>query len=144
MGILKKAALATATLAGLRWLERQRPLRNATQPLPGRAATDTLMLTTASVVNATLVSPAMTQTRAFANRHGVGIVPALAGPTWLKDTASIILLDASFYAWHRLMHRAGALWRLHLVHHIDPDMDALTAPRFHPGEMTASVIFRII
>lgn len=39
-------------------------------------------------------------------------------------------------------HRVPFLWRFHLVHHIDLDLDASTALRFHAGEMALSVPFR--
>ena len=44
--------------------------------------------------------------------------------------------------WHRLNHRAPPLWRFHLVHHIDRDLDASTALRFHFGEMALAAFFR--
>ena len=40
------------------------------------------------------------------------------------------------------MHRLPLMWRFHLVHHTDLDMDITTAFRFHFGEMIGSVIFR--
>jgi sterol desaturase/sphingolipid hydroxylase (fatty acid hydroxylase superfamily) len=46
----------------------------------------------------------------------------------------ILSLDFSFYALHRLEHAWAFLWRLHLVHHSDLDLDATTAIRHHPGE----------
>lgn len=46
------------------------------------------------------------------------------------------------YAWHRLMHRVPWLWRLHLPHHLDLDLDASTALRFHFTELAASVPWR--
>lgn len=41
-------------------------------------------------------------------------------------------------------HRIPALWRFHLVHHIDRDLDASTALRFHVGEMLLSVPYRAV
>ena len=34
------------------------------------------------------------------------------------------------------------MWRFHLVHHTDLDLDITTAFRFHFGEMIGSVFFR--
>jgi sterol desaturase/sphingolipid hydroxylase (fatty acid hydroxylase superfamily) len=36
------------------------------------------------------------------------------------------------------------LWRFHLPHHIDLDLDASTALRFHFGELTLSVAWRAV
>ncbi|MGI8958313.1 MAG: sterol desaturase family protein [Bryobacteraceae bacterium] len=41
-----------------------------------------------------------------------------------------------------LTHRVPLLWRFHQVHHLDREMDASTALRFHFGEITISVAFR--
>jgi sterol desaturase/sphingolipid hydroxylase (fatty acid hydroxylase superfamily) len=51
-------------------------------------------------------------------------------------------MDYSLYLWHVLTHRVPFLWRFHLPHHVDLDMDASTALRFHAGEMLLSVPFR--
>lgn len=50
-----------------------------------------------------------------------------------------LLLDAAIWAQHVAMHRIPLLWRLHRVHHGDTAMDASTALRFHPGEIVASL-----
>jgi sterol desaturase/sphingolipid hydroxylase (fatty acid hydroxylase superfamily) len=41
-----------------------------------------------------------------------------------------------------LVHRVPWLWRFHKVHHVDLDLDASTALRFHFGEMAISTIWR--
>ena len=41
-----------------------------------------------------------------------------------------------------LNHKISLLWRFHLVHHSDPDLDVTTAIRFHFGEMIGSVLYR--
>jgi sterol desaturase/sphingolipid hydroxylase (fatty acid hydroxylase superfamily) len=51
-------------------------------------------------------------------------------------------MDYTFYIWHVLMHRIPLLWRFHLVHHVDLDLDASTALRFHFTEMLASIPWR--
>ena len=44
---------------------------------------------------------------------------------------------------HLLTHKLPVLWRLHKVHHADPDLDVSTAIRFHPGEIVFSVFWKI-
>ncbi len=63
-------------------------------------------------------------------------------PSWTKNIIAFILLDYGIYWWHIVMHRLPLMWRFHLVHHTDIDMDVTTAFRFHFGEMIGSVIFR--
>jgi sterol desaturase/sphingolipid hydroxylase (fatty acid hydroxylase superfamily) len=63
-------------------------------------------------------------------------------PVWLKFAVAFILLDYSNYIWHILLHKLPFMWRFHLVHHTDLDLDVTTAFRFHFGELIASVFFR--
>lgn len=64
------------------------------------------------------------------------------GPDWVKAVIAFVLLDYSNYLWHILLHKLPLLWRFHLVHHSDLDLDISTAFRFHFGEMIGSVFFR--
>lgn len=63
-------------------------------------------------------------------------------PNLLKSIIAFVLLDYSNYIWHILLHKLPILWRFHLVHHTDLDLDVSTAFRFHFGEMIGSVLFR--
>ena len=63
-------------------------------------------------------------------------------PTWLENIIAFILLDYIIYWWHIILHRMPLMWRFHIVHHTDIDMDVTTAFRFHFGELIGSVIFR--
>src|SRR5919201_6599100 len=51
-------------------------------------------------------------------------------------------MDYTLYLWHRLMHRWAWLWRFHLPHHVDLELDASTALRFHFSELVLSVPWR--
>ena len=55
---------------------------------------------------------------------------------------AFLLLDYTNYLWHILNHKIPLLWRFHLVHHTDHDLDITTAFRFHFGELIGSVFFR--
>lgn len=63
-------------------------------------------------------------------------------PAWLYVFLSLVLLDYTLFIWHYLTHRVPLLWRLHQVHHVDLDLDASTALRFHPAEMLLSASWR--
>lgn len=63
-------------------------------------------------------------------------------PDTVKAIIAFLLLDYSNYIWHILLHKLPILWRFHLVHHTDLDVDITTAFRFHFGEMIGSVVFR--
>ena len=61
---------------------------------------------------------------------------------WEEAIIAFILLDYTNYIWHILLHKIPLLWRFHLVHHSDRDLDITTAFRFHFGEIIGSVFFR--
>ena len=63
-------------------------------------------------------------------------------PPMAETMIAFLLLDYSNYLWHILNHKLPLLWRFHLVHHTDLDLDITTAFRFHFGELIGSVFFR--
>jgi sterol desaturase/sphingolipid hydroxylase (fatty acid hydroxylase superfamily) len=71
-----------------------------------------------------------------------GVLAMLPLPRVVKTALALAALDYTLYLWHVLVHRSPALWRFHAVHHADRDLDALTAIRFHFGELIASVPWR--
>lgn len=80
---------------------------------------------------------------AFKNRQwNFGLNYLYTAPVWLKFAVAFILLDYSLYIWHILLHKLPFMWRFHLVHHTDLDLDITTAFRFHFGELIGSVFFR--
>ncbi len=60
----------------------------------------------------------------------------------VKGLAAFLILDYTNYLWHILNHKVPLLWRFHLVHHTDLDLDVATAFRFHFGELIGSVFYR--
>lgn len=75
----------------------------------------------------------------WAEARGIGLWHALAAPGWVSIPASMVLLDLLIYWQHRWTHAVPALWRLHRVHHADPELDATTGLRFHPVEILLSM-----
>lgn len=55
-------------------------------------------------------------------------------PLWAGLLAVIVILDLFVYVSHRLLHSWRPLWRLHLVHHSDLEVDVSTTFRHHPFE----------
>ncbi|MFC7473771.1 sterol desaturase family protein [Dankookia sp. GCM10030260] len=75
----------------------------------------------------------------WAEGRGLGLFPALGLPGWVAIPLSVVLLDLLIYWQHRLTHAVPLLWRLHRVHHADPELDATSALRFHPVEILLSM-----
>lgn len=79
---------------------------------------------------------------ALVERCRWGLLKLVRLPTWLEVALAVLLMDYTLYVWHVLMHRAPFLWRFHVAHHVDLDLDASTALRFHFAELVLSVPWR--
>ena len=124
--------------------ERRYPLRARSRPPGERLATNLPMVTLAALILRLAMVPAALGAAAAAERAGLGLLRWWPLPTTVAAVAGFLLLDWSIYAWHRLNHRAPWLWRFHLVHHTDLDLDVSTAFRFHAGELVLSVGWRTL
>lgn len=78
----------------------------------------------------------------YAVTHGWGLFNAIHLPVWLAVAVSVVLLDLVIYLQHVMVHAVPALWRLHRVHHADPDYDVTTGARFHPLEIILSMLIK--
>ena len=79
----------------------------------------------------------------WAQSQQFGLWQLLSAPYWLAFIGSLLVLDLSIYWQHRAFHQIPWLWRLHRVHHADPDFDASTGLRFHPVEIILSMLIKI-
>ena len=79
---------------------------------------------------------------AFTTEHGWGLFNVVELPGWLSVLLSVVLLDLVIYLQHVMVHAVPALWRLHRVHHADPDIDLTTGARFHPLEIILSMLIK--
>ena len=133
--------LAGLAIAALLAAERRWPLRLRTQPAPRRIADNVMLGALSLAVIATVQRPLAIGLAQHVEARGQGLVRLL--PRHLQAPAAFLLLDYTMYLWHVATHRVPTLWRLHVVHHVDLDMDASTALRFHAADMTISVVLRL-
>ena len=73
-----------------------------------------------------------------------GLLNNLDLPHWLEVVIGVIALDFAVYLQHVLHHAVPALWRLHMVHHVDLDYDLTTGLRFHPIEIVISMGIKLM
>lgn len=97
----------------------------------------------AGLAMAVVETPLLRRVASLVEANHWGIAPRLTRNPVLKVVAAVLLMDYGLYVWHVLTHRMPLLWRFHVVHHIDLDLDASTAIRFHFGEMLLSVPWRL-
>lgn len=123
--------------------ESVRPLRIPSQKKLTRIFTNLSFGAMGWVVIGLLFVPILLATSLFVQKEGIGIIPNLPLAYPIRFALTILSLDYTLYVWHWMNHRIPFLWRFHLVHHVDLDLDVSTASRFHVGELLWSVLFRL-
>lgn len=134
--------LVLGTFAALLWLERRRPLRREVEPKLARSARNLAVAALGAAALQVAEAPLVKRLTALVDRRKLGLLKRSSLPAWLETALALVLLDYTLYIWHVLTHKLPFLWRFHLPHHIDLDLDASTALRFHFGELILSVPWR--
>lgn len=135
--------LVTAAFAVITFAELRRPLRLRRESHARRMARNLTTAAATAVATTALQRPLLTPLLERVERNELGLLHALRLPRPLRRAIGVLLLDYTLWWWHFWNHRAAFLWRFHLVHHVDRDLDASTAIRFHFGEMSLSVFYRM-
>jgi sterol desaturase/sphingolipid hydroxylase (fatty acid hydroxylase superfamily) len=134
--------LAGGAFCALVWLEHRRPLRRSVEPKGRRTARNLAVAGLSAAAVRLAETPVVRPLAALAGRRNWGLLHRLALPAWLEVPVAVALMDYTLYLWHVLVHKVPFLWRFHRPHHVDLDLDASTALRFHFGEMVLSVPWR--
>jgi len=78
-----------------------------------------------------------------AQANGWGLLNYFNVPTFIALCAGFVVLDLVIYMQHVMFHAIPLLWRLHMVHHADLDVDLTTGLRFHPIEIVLSLVLKM-
>lgn len=66
-------------------------------------------------------------------------------PLWMYMILGLLLLDLiGAYLVHWTEHRVTWMWKFHLIHHSDTNVDTTSANRHHPGESVFRFVFTTI
>jgi sterol desaturase/sphingolipid hydroxylase (fatty acid hydroxylase superfamily) len=137
------AALTVGWFAALVTLERRQALRQRkVEPKLRRNIRNLAVAGVGAVALQAAERPVIEPLTGWVLRRRLGLLGRLRLPLWAEVGSAVILMDYTLYLWHVLVHKVPWLWRFHLVHHADLDMDASTALRFHFAELTVSVPWR--
>ena len=134
-------ACAVGLLLAMEWAF---PLRRRRSSAGRRVLTNLLVSGVALAVGAFVVRPIAVRLVGWSADGHFGLLRMIPLPAWLQFALGLLLMDLTFYYWHRINHEIPLLWRFHSVHHLDPDMDVTTSFRFHAGEMLFSAGFRAV
>ena len=86
-----------------------------------------LSLTIVNPVLLHLVMPVLAvDVAVLANQRSWGLLNLYAMPLWAQFIAGVVLLDLAIYFQHVIFHAVPLLWRLHMMHHADLDIDLTT------------------
>ena len=135
-------AVVAGTFALLLWLEGRRPLRRTVEPKGRRLARNLAVAALSTAAVALTERPAIGPLTVLVASQRWGLLQWAALPAALEVPLALVLMDYTLYVWHVLTHRVPWLWRFHLVHHLDRDLDASTALRFHCVELVISIPWR--
>jgi sterol desaturase/sphingolipid hydroxylase (fatty acid hydroxylase superfamily) len=78
-----------------------------------------------------------------AERHS-GLLNQVSLPALVRVVLGLLVLDLVSYGLHLLSHKAPLLWRLHRVHHSDPELDVTTLFRVHPLESLVLLLCQLL
>lgn len=73
--------------------------------------------------------------------NGFGLVYWFSAGILLTIIIGVLSLDFSSWLVHLVMHKVPLLWRFHLIHHSDTNVDVTTGLRHHPGDSLLRGIF---
>lgn len=149
---MKKSAFAKTLIGAgvlswfvyLAWSETKRPLRKPVENKFSRLGRNLAIAGLGAGALQVLEQPLVIPLSKFVGSHRLGLLRLFPIPKFTYLIASVCLMDYTLYLWHVLTHKAPFLWRFHVVHHIDLDLDASTAIRFHFAELGISVLWRVL
>ena len=74
--------------------------------------------------------------------NNTGLLNLIELPLWLYILVGLIFMDL-IGAWliHWIEHKIKWLWKFHLIHHTDPNVDVTSGLRHHPGENIFRLLF---
>lgn len=138
----KGAPLIAAVFVVLFIAESRRQLRKRNQSRLQRMVINSLVSIPAFTLLRFLFLPVIIQLAIRNEQWRWGLNYHYNAPPYIKTLIAFLIMDYTNYLWHVCNHKLPFLWRFHVVHHTDVDLDVTTAMRFHFGELIGSVLFR--
>ena len=77
-------------------------------------------------------------------KNSFGLVYWFNANVLLTVIIGVLALDFSSWLVHLVMHKVKPLWRFHLIHHSDNNVDVTTGLRHHPGDSLLRGIFFLL
>ena len=130
-------------LIGVAWGEFFSPKRTLTVSKRRRWVNNLGIIVIGTIlIKLTYPATAMTIATA-ATTSNWGLFNLIDLPIWVAIPLAILILDLVIYLQHLMFHAVPLLWRLHMVHHADLDLDVSSGLRFHPIEIIISMAIKM-
>ncbi len=119
------------------------PKRQLTVSKAGRWFNNLAIIVVDSLLAKLIFPVAAVGIAAAAQKNGWGIFNYFQLSGWWSVLLAVLVLDLVIYLQHLMFHAVPLLWRLHMVHHADLDIDVSTGLRFHPIEIILSMVIKM-
>lgn len=80
----------------------------------------------------------------FAQENNWGMLNYVDWPSGVEIAITVFFLDLMIYIQHVVLHMIPFFWRFHVMHHSDRDLDVSSGLRFHPLEILASMLYKLV
>ena len=80
----------------------------------------------------------------WCEKRGFGLVYWFNANVLFTIIIGVLALDFSSWLVHLVMHKTPLLWRFHLIHHSDNNVDVTTGLRHHPGDSFLRGLFFLL
>ena len=126
------------------FLEDAKPLFRLAYDKWSHARVNLVLLGTTLAIN-TVFTVASVGVFVWIAENRVGLLHLVELPIWAELLLAFLLLDlVAQYVVHFLLHRVGWMWRFHMVHHSDVNVDATTGTRHHPVDYVMREAFALV
>lgn len=125
-------------------LEGLFPLVNFTYKKWKHAGVNFIFLACTMIINL-LFGIATVGILGFIAKNEIGLLYLIDLPIWAELIIAVLLFDfMAQYVAHYLLHKVSFMWRFHMIHHSDTNVDATTGTRHHPGDYVIREVFALI
>ena len=130
--------LFSAGLVAVALWEVWRPWRTVSEQLTRRWRNHALLVAIAAGASVLVYRASAVALAVAVANSKLGLFNKPWLPLAIRWLLGFVLLDLLRYGLHRAFHSVPLLWRVHQVHHSDPDVDLSTWLRNHPLEAIAA------
>lgn len=141
--IIRISAFGVMLLVMLSW-EQFLPKRPFLSLHRRRQIANVLLLVTDVLLARFLLPVAVVGSAVIAENRSWGLFHFISLNPIAEFCITLVLLDAVIYGQHVVFHKIPLLWRIHRVHHTDPEVDVTTGFRFHPIEIILSLLLKML